>query len=82
LSRTTIIVLAAKAITKPRIVRRARNVSLCQLWALQSGGDELRQLRSKLEGHWFGESAGENGRAEEEDGSDLHVGWMRGNLVE
>jgi hypothetical protein len=81
LSRTTIIVLAAKAITKPRIVRRARNVSLRQLGALQSGGDELRQLRGELEGHWFGESADQNGGAEEEDGSELHVVWMKDGLV-
>lgn len=73
MSRAANIVLAAKAIAQPRIVRRAIDVSLRQLWALQSGGGELRQLRGKFEWHWFGESASENGRAEEEEGSELHV---------
>ena len=77
MSRTANIILAAEAITQPRIVRRAIDVSLRQLWALQTGGGKLRQLRGKFEGYWVGESAGQNGRAEEEDGSDLHIGWMK-----
>lgn len=81
MSRAANIVLAAKAVAQPRIVRRAIDVSLRQLWALQSGGGEFRQLRGKLEGYWLSESTGQNGRAEEEDGSDLHVCWMKDDFV-